>query len=1158
MVPSDQYKVQVTTDPATGQQNFSVDMSDIKEKSDPNNEGDYLTGVIEKPYVLVYDSEPVFTSKTETVSNNASITSEGKELPGKDTQKNITVTIQDSSGTAYGTKGRIVVQKVDGKGSIVAGAVLQLVRKNVKTNKTDILYQTTTDSGGLATFGNLIATSATYEYYVKEIEAPDGYTISSELLKGIKIPVDTANNTTTTTQINNEVVKLLFKKTDSAGNSLSGGLFNLYRNIGTAAEPNYTLEKMFAATEEGVDLSGLGDGQYRISETLPPDGYQINQTAINFEIKKNDDSTRSVFVDDKPVTDGVLELKDYKGSALLQKTDENGKELAGAQFSVQRAELNSNDYSDFGDQSQYVTNPQGQLRLIELSPGKYKVKESKAPDGYYLNSREMTFSIDPISPGDKAPETINMNEGEALIDYQGSARFKKVDGHDYTVNQQETPLSGAKFQLYDESGKTAIGDEVTSGKEGYFTFKDLKPGTTYGIKETEAPAGYLDNQQLIRFTTPVTNNQGDSAVAIDSPEQKLILDEKTPFKNYKESVHFQKIDEENRALGEAKYQLLEQGSDDQWKPVTDKEKGAAEDGLYTSDKLDGSVNAFELSPGNYKFVEKKAPKGYLLNTKEIPFTIEKQADGEPQVLDIPISGDANVNYQGIAQLYKEAESTSDDEVNKLEGASFDVYTDTDAAEKVTKEPIISDEDGNVTAKGLAPGDYYFQEVSNDKDTYVVNTQKIKFTIPTNAAGKPVMVTTNDQTPSSEKLTLRNYLGAVELTKVDVNDQPLPDAEFTLYRRNNKEVSQSTSDVNGKVNFNKLSPGDYTIKETKTPKGYLINDHPVDVTISGSAEGQPQKVIVAEPFKNYKGSVKLIKTDANNQSLENAEFNLISSSDPSDERTAKSNEAGEVIFDDLAPGDYMFQEVKAPIGYILNTTAVSVKVPDNAEGQPEMVAVKDSFINYQGTAQLTKTDGQNQPLSGATFKVVDANGKDVAGKTAISDENGLVSVEGLAPGNYRFVEIAAPKNGTYIMSNEKLTFKVPTENEGKPEVIKLESNVKNYRGMIRIHKVGNDLTDEQQSVDLAGAEFSLYTKSDFSDARPEKVVSDEKGNVEFKNLAPGTYYVKETSAPNGCLLNSFPLTFVIPDRLPTTEEKLTERPKRPQKNQPEEERWRKEG
>lgn len=1130
-VPSDQYTVKVTTDPATGQQSFVVDLSKIEEKDDSNGD---LTGVIEKPYVLTYASEPNFTSQTENVTNNATISSEGKELPGKDTQRTILVRIQDSSGTAYGTKGKVIVQKVNGKDEVVPGAVLQLVRKNTQTNQSVVLYQTTTDSQGMTTFGNLIATSSLYEYYVKEIEAPDGYTIPDELLNGKRVTVNT-NNSTEITEIENQPVKVVFEKTNGNGQALAGGLFTLFRNTGTKENPNYAIVRSFTPTTNGMDLSGLADGQYRIQEVVAPTGYQINQTLINFEIKKNDNNSRSVYVNDQAVANGVLQLRDYQGSAVLKKTNESGTALSGAHFQLQRAELNSEDYSDYGDQSIYVTDRDGLLNLKNLAPGKYKLKESQAPDGYYLNSTEFSFAIQPVSKGDQAPETIELNAGENFINYKGNARFMKVDGHAF--NQGGTvALAGAKFQLYDASGTNKIGEEVTSGEDGYFTFENLDPSTTYSFKETKAAPGYIQNEQVARFTTPATN-QSDTAVTINSADQKQVIDEQTPYKNYKEGAQFQKVDEEGHGLPGAKYQL-EIKKDDKWTAITDKVHGAGDDGLFTSDTLDGTVHATELSPGDYRFIEKTAPTGYVLNTKVIGFEIDDAEESDPGVLNIEIADDQNVNYQGSAQLYKEAESESDDSFNALAGASFDVYTKDN--QKVTTDSIESDADGKVTATGLAPGDYYFKEVATKDDHYLVNETTVPFTIPTEAEGKPTVVTSNED----GKLSLKNYLGSLELKKVGPDDQALAGATFTIYDSEGNEAGTGTSNADGLVRIDKLSPGKYTIKETEAPTGYLINTQTVTFEIANSAAGEPKAQVIKAPFKDYKGAVKLVKNDASGNPLAGAEFVLLNSAgdEVRDGEIQRSNTYGEVVFKDLAPDTYTFKEIKAPTGYIKNLDTVSVTVPDRFEGDPEVISASQELINYQGSAELTKTDDQGNPLAGAAFKVIDADGKDVAGKTALSDENGLVRVTGLAPGDYRFVETDSPNKagttGNYILSGKELAFTVPAEKAGDPGVKKIEGDVQNYRGKILLHKVGPSIEDDDQVVGLEGAEFTLYTKADFSDQQPVKVVSDQTGMVEFDDLAPGTYYVKETAAPKGYLVNTFPVKVVIPERAPEVLENST--------------------
>lgn len=1110
VVPKDQYDLSIVTDPANGQQSFQLDMSKIKEKPDPNNEGQYLTGIIEKPYVLTYSAEPNFATQSESVTNGAEITSEDGELPGPNAENTTVIKLQTSGGSAFGKKGQLNLQKTNDNGAVVPGAVLQLIRENVAKNEKDVLYEATTDSQGKVTFGNLIATSDNYKYYIKEIEAPDGYTISNQLLNGVEVTqnIDTTNSGKITI-LKNNLVPIIFNKTDDSNTLLSGGLFALFKNTGTATTPVFTMQKSFSASKNGVTLSGLSDGQYQIRETIAPDGYQMNLTPINFEVKLNDDNTRSVYIDGQKQPKGTLTLKNYQGSAVLQKTDADGANLAGAQFNVQQAALGSNEFSDFGNQSSYVTDNDGKLYLNNLPPGKYKVIESKAPNGYYLNTTEMDFVIQPVSQGDSAPETVALNAGESLINFKGQARFKKVDGHRYSAGEN-APLAGAVFQLYDMTGNTPIGNTITSNTEGYFTFSNLAPGTTYSFKEVQAPNGYLLNDQVVRFTTPLTGASGNT-VAINSQDQQLVVDEQTPFKNYKEHVRFKKVDVNNEPLGGAKYQLFNLQNDD-WLLIDDIQYGAGEDGYFTSDQDTGIVSALNLSPGSYKFVEKIAPDNYLLNTLEIPFVVSLQAEGDPAILDIPITADANVNYQGSAQLFKEAEDANDNNFSPLSQAKFNVYT---ADNTLIQSNLTSNNDGNVIAAGLAPGDYYFKEVS--VNGYVLNEETVPFTIPQSAKGSPDIVTTNQDTPPGGKLTLRNYLGAVEFYKTDSGGKALRGATFTIYQ-NSDEIRSTNSDFDGKVYFDKLAPGNYTIKETTAVDGYLLNNKEVEVVINATASGKPTPVTF-DDFQNFQAKIEFVKVDEKEHTISGATFQLLNE-EGNPIREASSDQQGMVVFENLAPGNYQIKEIGTSSEYVLNTAIVDVTVPAESEDK-EVVIDAGQFINYKGAAEFKKTDSKGSPLENAVFEVFDSENEVVA--TTTSNAEGIVLAEGLAPGEYYFKEKTAP-NG-YLISGEKIDFTIPAQNEGKPESIQLP-DVINYKGAIKLHKVGNTSEEDETIIPLEGANFNLYREDDFNTSIAS-ATSDEDGLVEFKDLAPGTYHVQEVAAPNGYLLNPYPITFVIP-------------------------------
>ncbi|WP_281176176.1 MSCRAMM family protein, partial [Enterococcus pseudoavium] len=190
----------------------------------------------------------------------------------------------------------------------------------------------------------------------------------------------------------------------------------------------------------------------------------------------------------------------------------------------------------------------------------------------------------------------------------------------------------------------------------------------------------------------------------------------------------------------------------------------------------------------------------------------------------------------------------------------------------------------------------------------------------------------------------------------------------------------------------------------------------------------------------------------------------------------------------------------PTGYVLNIKPIDFTIADKAEGQPEVIEV-GNFTNYQGSAELIKTDKKNQPLAGAEFNVLDSEGKVVNAQPLKSDKEGKVTIDHLAPGDYQFVETKAPTG--YVLNTKPIDFTIADKAEGQPEVIEV-GNFTNYQGSAGLIK-----TDEKNQP-LAGAEFNvLDSEGKVVNAQPLK--SDKEGKVTIDHLAPGDYQFVETKA-----------------------------------------------
>ncbi|MES5941517.1 MULTISPECIES: SpaA isopeptide-forming pilin-related protein [unclassified Bacillus cereus group] len=1106
------YKLKVITDNDTGKQQFKVE----------------FLHTIDRAYILEYRSL-INADHNERVSNKATITGHRLTLTKTEDVKFVEVKVSSGSGGGSASKGRGSLQiiKVDDKDRKVplAGAEFTLYDQTGTT----AIRPITTGDDGVAKFNNLRRD----KYMIKETKAPKGYVISKELKEGILVELGSEEITKYTLTNKKFVGKVVLTKTDAkSGEKLEHAVFSLLdQNKQVIPE-----HKELTTNNKGqITVDNLKPGTYYLQETKAPEHYKLNSTPIGFTIKE--DQTTVVY---RPATNSLI-----PGSAILKKVDKDGKTLAGAEFSVR--DRNNKIIPGYG---KLTTNDQGQIEVKDLRPGDYQFVEEKAPKDYDIDKKPIEFTI--VKSQKKAVTVTATNH---LI--KGGVTLTKTDDIDGTT------LAGAVFKIVDANDeKKVIRENVKTGADGKVTVKDLEPGT-YKFVETEAPKDYVLNANPIEFTIDKSQQSFATVTATNSLKtgdvELLKVDEFSQKKPLAGAV-FKIVDVNNNdvrtdlttdadgkikadKLRPGKYQFIETKAPEHYvldetpipftidrsqketllvkaenalKPgdveltkVDDIDGTALEGAVFkivdANDEkkvirenvktgADGKAIATGLRPGDYKLIEVTAPKYYDKNTNPIKFTIT-----ESQTTSATVTAKNSLTNGGI-ELTK---VNAADEKETLEGAVFKIVNrDTN---EVVRTELVTNSKGMLVVDDLRPGNYKLIE-TKAPTYYDVNVEPIEFTI---EKGQQKLL----------PLTFKNSLtkGKVKLIKEDDVESSiaLAGAVFTLQDATGTEIAKDLkTDDYGVLVIPDLAPGDYQFIETEAPEHYKLDQTPIKFTIKkGSTEDLPIPVTVKNSLLT--GGVTLTKVDdVDGVTLKGAEFIIVDAHDTKKvvRKGLTTDEQGKVSASDLRPGDYQFIEVKAPKDYDLSKNPIPFTI---GKSQQENITVTATNSLTKGGVILTKIDDIDRTmLKDAVFKIVDMKGNEVR-TNLVTNDNGEISVSNLRPGDYQFIETAAPEH--YMLDETPIPF---TIERSQTEKITVTGKNTLKKGSVELTKIDDIDTDTK----LANAVFNLLDAD--GEIVEEGLKTNAEGKIVVENLRPDTYKFIETAAPEHYDLNKKPIEFTI--------------------------------
>lgn len=866
-------------------------------------------------------------------------------------------------------------------------------------------------------------------YQVKEVKAPDGYLVDD----GIRtIQLNAGQNAQFVFTDTRKPSLSVLKYDPLQTKYLAGATFR----IAKVEDGSHYLDRVTDA-QGRITVADLEPGVYSVQETAAPAGYVLDSTEYHVELFPGRDSELVV------VNEAMPDLKIVKTDAIT------GEPVQGVTFTVKQA--------DGRTLTTEATDEQGEIFLADMELGVVEIWEQSVPSSYLMNEEHQLITL--------VPNKL------------ATVRFQNYPRPGLLVNKVDAitgdPIQGAKFHVTYASNNTFTGEvndlgNFLSNEKGQFSLNDLQDGW-YKVEEVEPAKGYAikdpavqevyikagTHKELTYQNTPLSalvvykyDSQTGEAVRNAVFQVKYLSGTSgsggTIIGTYKTSANGsftvtglqagtyiveELASDSDHVIDTAPQTAYISGKEQDvvqlyfgnspkgallvkkveaatGKPLSDVEfmvtdsAGAVvgnANGKYVTDSS-GSFTVSNITPGTTLVVkETRAKAGYILD--DAPQTAQAKA-GQTVTLEF------RNQPCGALVIVKRDKVTN----KPLAGATFKVTT--------SSGTFVAAQGGAVSSNGLYTTDKEGQIVLSvlEPDTYVVTETKAPKGYELDADPQTVRVNANDtqtlyfyDTPTPE--------GSLRIVKLDeASRQPIAGVEFLVTHMDGKRLGIYRTNSRGIITLDELTPGWYTVTETKEAEGYKLDAQPHDIQVKNG------KTATLELTNRQSGSALIHKIDAvTGKGICGVTF-LVSDGKGQPVGQYTSDNEGYVYIDgDLADGKYTIREIQQAEGYILDTTPKTVYVE---YGGCSTITWKNTPI--RGQLQVVKRSADYNPinglpagtlLEGATFEVYnERTGAKV--DTIVSGANGLAVSQQLPLGRYIIREVKAPAH--YMVNDTPMT------------------------------------------------------------------------------------------------------------------------------------------
>ena len=549
--------------------------------------------------------------------------------------------------------------------------------------------------------------------------------------------------------------------------------------------------------------------------------------------------------------EGTIEIiyyyKPKQSNLKIIKTDEEGNRLQGAEFEIKNKGTNSI--------VKGTTDENGEINQI-ITMEDYVITETKAPEGYRMDKKEYDIQID--------------QEQQNLI-----VTNRKINYYDFEITKVDSEtgnlLSGAEFELTytDQYGRKSK-EKYNTDDSGRILLENLEDEIVYTLKETNAPAGYVEDAEEKQFVIHYIDEkfvvevlQGSfKNLIVENNTIQVKVENKPSFKLIKQGTKGERVagakftitDEEGNDVVDGSNNLvgeLEEIDGENVRVITTDENG---------------VIIENLLPGKYVVTEVQAPEGYEMSEKE---------EDRSQVIEIEVLKGVNISKETVINWEKPLEdiaSIVEDKVTIINYTAYNngimLYGQVQANLTIPQEHTVEGRDINIE-KGEGTGDGLIiyidnsgkvekvKHIKSEKDTlnalYIGAENKNKESIAIGAYINYVKIP-GSQTSTGNEMVLTSKDVGIYLIKYNSNDkvEELKDVTYMMNIINDIETFKAISD---KYIIEAYPSSDtFTVPEGETVEGQ-------EITLTGIEDNKIMLVL------NSQGKVISAKIEKEQTSLD---------------------------------------------------------------------------------------------------------------------------------------------------------------------------------------------------------------------------------------------------------------------------------------------------